>query len=102
MTVPYLHWNGEDIRRAVATSSACGLPIALAGTIGFVVTGWNEDALPRGSFGYVYWSAMPWIVAATFVTAPIGANLAHSLPTKILRRLFAMLMFVVGVKLMLS
>ena len=102
MTVPYLHWNGVDIRRAVATSSACGLPIALAGTIGFIVTGWNEEALPNGSLGYVYWSAMPWIVVATFIMAPIGANLAHSLPTKILRRLFAMLMFVVGIKLMLS
>ena len=102
MTVPYLHWNGVDIRRAVATSSACGLPIALAGTIGFIITGWNEDALPSGSFGYVYWSAMPWIVVATFIMAPIGASLAHSLPTKILRRLFAMLMFVVGIKLILS
>jgi uncharacterized membrane protein YfcA len=45
---------------------------------------------------------MPWIVIATVIFAPIGAGLAHSLPTKILRRLFAMLMFVVGVKLMLS
>ncbi len=102
MTVPYLHWNGVGIRNAVATSSACGLPIALAGTIGFIVAGWDEGALPDGSSGYVYWSAMPWIVIATFIFAPVGASLAHSLPTKILRRLFAMLMLVVGVKLMLS
>ncbi len=102
MTVPFLHWNGLDIRHAVATSSACGLPIALAGTIGFIVAGWDEVALPAGSSGYVYWSAMPWIVVATFVMAPVGASLAHSLPTRILRRLFAMLMFVVGIKLILS
>lgn len=102
MTVPYLHWNGVGIRNAVATSSACGLPIAVAGTIGFIVTGWGEVGLPDGSSGYVYWSAMPWIVAATFIFAPIGARLAHSLPTKILRRLFAILLFVVGVKLLLS
>ncbi len=102
MTVPYLHWNGVDMRNAVATSSACGLPIALAGTIGFIAAGWGEVALPEGSSGYVYWSAMPWIVIATFVFAPLGASLAHSLPTRILRRMFAMLMFVVGVKLLLS
>jgi uncharacterized membrane protein YfcA len=102
MTVPYLHWHGVDMRNAVATSSACGLPIALAGTIGFIFTGWNEGALPAGSSGYVYWSAMPWIVIATVIFAPVGAGLAHSLPTRILRRLFAMLMFVVGLKLMLS
>jgi uncharacterized protein len=102
MTVPYLHWNGVDIRNAVATSSACGLPIVVAGTIGFIVTGWGEAALPDGSSGYVYWSAMPWIVVATFIFAPVGASLAHSLPTRILRRLFAILLFVVGVKLLLS
>ena len=102
MTVPYLHWNGVDMRHAVATSSACGLPIALAGTIGFIFTGWNEATLPAGSSGYVYWSAMPWIVIATVIFAPVGAGLAHSLPTRTLRRLFATLMFVVGVKLILS
>jgi uncharacterized membrane protein YfcA len=102
MTVPYLHWNGVNIRHAVATSSACGLPIALAGTIGFVVAGWDEAALPAGSSGYVYWSAMPWIVIASVIFAPVGASLAHSLSSRILRRLFAMLMFVVGIKLMLS
>jgi uncharacterized membrane protein YfcA len=102
MTVPYLHWNGVDIRNAVATSSACGLPIALAGTIGFIVVGWNEAALPSGSSGYVYWNAMPWIVLASSVVAPLGATLAHSLSTNILRKLFALLLFVVGLKLILS
>ncbi len=102
MTVPYLHWNGVDMRNAVATSSACGMPIALAGTVGFILTGWGEAALPSGSSGYVYWSAMPWIVVATFILAPIGARLAHSLPTATLRRLFAMLLFVMGINLILS
>ena len=67
-----------------------------------MVAGWGEDALPAGSSGYVYWTAMPWIVFATFIFAPLGARLAHTLPTVILRRLFALLMFVVGVKLMVS
>ncbi len=102
MTVPYLHWNGIAIRNAVATSSACGLPIALAGTIGFVVTGLGAAGLPVGSSGFVYWSAMPWIVMTTIIFAPLGASLAHSLPTRILKRLFALLLFAVGVKLMLG
>lgn len=101
MTVPFLHWNGVNIRNAVATSSACGFPIALAGTTGFIVAGWGEVALPEGSIGYVYWTAMPWIVATTFLFAPLGARLAHSMPTRTLRRLFAVLLFIVGVKLML-
>jgi uncharacterized protein len=102
MTVPYLHWNGVDIRNAVATSSACGFSIALAGTIGFVVAGWGEGSLPVGSTGYVYWTAMPWIVVTTFLFAPLGARLAHRMPTRTLRRLFAVLLFIVGVRLMLN
>ncbi len=100
MTVPYLHWNGVAIRNAVATSSACGLPIALAGTVGFVVVGMGEDGLPAGSGGFVYWSAMPWIVITSIIFAPVGAGLAHSLPTRILKRLFALLLFVVGLRLL--
>ncbi len=102
MTVPFLHWNGVSIRNAVATSSACGFPIALAGTIGFIVTGWGEEYLPSGSTGYVYWTAMPWIVITAFLFAPLGAKLAHNMPTRTLRRLFALLLFIVGVRLMLN
>jgi uncharacterized protein len=100
MTVPYLHWNGVTIRNAVATSSACGLPIALAGTLGFMVMGLGEAGLPAGSGGYVYWGALPWIVVTSIVFAPVGAGLAHSLPTRTLKRLFALLLFVVGIRLL--
>jgi len=100
MTVPYLHWSGVTIRNAVATSSACGLPIATAGTVGFVVVGLSEEGLPAGSGGYVYWSAMPWIVVTSIIFAPVGAGLAHSLPTRTLKRLFALLLFVVGLSLL--
>ncbi len=99
MTVPYLHWNGISIRNAVATSSACGLPIAVAGTVGFVVAGLGQEGLPAGSGGYVYWSAMPWIVLTTIIFAPVGAGLAHSLPTRTIKRLFALLLFLVGIRL---
>jgi len=99
MTVPYLHWNGISIRNAVATSSACGLPIAVAGTLGFVVAGLDQEGLPSGSGGYVYWSAMPWIVITTIIFAPVGAGLAHSLPTRTIKRLFALLLFLVGIRL---
>lgn len=100
MTVPFLHWNGVDMRSAIATSSACGFSIALAGTIGFVVAGLGEQGLPVGSSGYVYWKAMPWIVVTTFLFAPLGAGLAHSIPVRTLKWLFALLLFFVGISLM--
>jgi uncharacterized membrane protein YfcA len=100
MTVPFLHWNSVNIRNAVATSAACGLPIALAGAAGFLVAGWNEQALPAGSTGYLFWPALPGIVAASVLMAPVGARLAHTLPLIALKRIFALLLLAVGGKLL--
>ena len=101
-TVPFLTWCSVNMRNAVATSAACGLPIALAGSLGFVVAGWGDGVLPPGSSGFVYWPAFAAISLASYLLAPLGARLAHSLPLPILRRVFAALLLLVGVKLMLG
>jgi uncharacterized membrane protein YfcA len=88
------------MRRSVATSSACGLPIALAGTLGFVIVGWGREGLPAGSTGFVYWPAVGAILLASVPTAPLGARLAHSLPLVLLKRIFAGLVLTVAVKLL--
>lgn len=102
LTVPFLHASGVDMREAVASSSACGLPIALAGALGFVWTGWLEPGLPAGSTGYVYWPAFAGIALTSVLLAPIGARLAHSLPVLALQRVFALLLLGVGSKLLLT
>lgn len=99
MTVPYLHWLGREMRFAVATSAACGLPIALAGTLGFVLFG-PESAL-EGASGYVYWPAAGAIGLVSVLFAPLGARLAHGLPVATLKRLFALLLIIVGIRLLL-
>lgn len=100
LTVPFLMWHRVPAVNAVATSSACGLPIALAGTLGFVVTGWAEAALPPAATGYLYWPALASVAAASVVTAPAGAWLAHRLPVAVLKRVFAVLLLVVGARLL--
>lgn len=102
LTVPYLVWIGVAMRQAVATSAACGLPIAVAGSVGFVLAGWGEPGLPRYSSGYVYWPAWAGVAFASSLTAGLGAYLAHRLPTRLLRRLFAVLLAVVGLKMLLD
>jgi uncharacterized membrane protein YfcA len=102
LTVPYLTRSALDIRSAVATSSACGLPIAAAGTLGFVVFGWGRDGLPAASTGFVYWPAVAAILLASVPAAPLGARLAHALPMVLLRRVFAVLVLIVSLKLMLG
>ena len=70
LTVPLLVYCNVPIHQAVGTSAACGLPIALAGAIGFVVAGWGEAGLPAGSSGYLYWPAVRAVVAGSAFWPP--------------------------------
>lgn len=99
LTVPWLTWHAVDIRNAVGTSAACGLPIALAGAAGFVLSGWGQAGLPAGSSGFVYWPAVASISVASVISAPLGARLAHRLDQLRLRRIFALFLGILGVLL---
>jgi uncharacterized membrane protein YfcA len=102
MTVPLLNAAGVEMRKAVATSSACGLPIALAGALSFMVAGWGLAGLPAGSSGYVYWPVVLIIVLTSSLFAPLGAALAHRLPGARLRQVFALFLLLVGGRLLLG
>ncbi len=102
LTVPILLWCKRGIRQAVATSAACGLPIALAGAITYVFLGQGLPFLPDASLGYVYWPAFVAISASSMLFAPLGAKWAHSLPVHILKRLFALLLLFIGIRMLLS
>ena len=97
MTVPFLHWFGKPLPRAIATSAACGLPIAVAGTLGFILFGQAGNV--AGSTGYVYWPAVVLVSLCSVLTAPLGARLAHTLPVAGLKKVFALLLVLVGARL---
>ena len=96
LTVPWLTWHNLDIRSAVGTSAACGLPIALAGAAGFVLAGWGQAGLPAASSGYIYWPAVAGISIASVTSAPFGARLAHHLDQRKLKLVFAGFLAVLG------
>lgn len=100
ITVPFLAWYGLSPVQGVATAAAVGLPIALAGTLGYVVTGWHVPGLPPWSAGYVVLPAFGGIVVASVLFAPLGARLAHRLRPLMLRRIFALLLVVFGLRLL--
>ena len=102
LTVPFLSWCNVKMQEAVATSSACGLPIAIAGCVGFIITGWNESALPAYTFGYIYWPAFLSIVISSTLMAPVGAWLAHRLSATRLKRFFSLVLFLLGLKMLLG
>lgn len=97
LTVPFLTWRSVPIQKAVATSSAGGLPIAMASAASFVLVGWDVPDLPAWSLGFVYLPAMVGIAATSMYFARVGARLAHRLDPVTLRRLFALLLACVGV-----
>jgi hypothetical protein len=96
ITVPYLTWRGISIHKAVATSSAVGLPIALAGSLGYIIMGSAHADLPNWSTGFVYWPALLCIVAASLLSARYGANLAHRISTGKLKIIFAFFIAALG------
>lgn len=96
LTVPWLVWHNVDMRRAVATAATCGLPIALVGTLGFVVVGWKQPGLPTGTTGYVYWPAVGLVSVTSIASAPWGASLAHRLAQHHLKRVFALFLSLLG------
>lgn len=96
LTVPFLVWRSVSIQQAVATSAACGLPIAIAGALSFIWTGWGNPRLPEWSLGYVYLPAVLGIALTSMFFARFGARLAHRLPPRLLKRLFALLLLSVG------
>jgi uncharacterized membrane protein YfcA len=102
MSVPFLTWCNMAVRNAVATSAAIGLPIALAGSAGFIISGWSAAARPAWSVGYINLPAFLGIVVASTLFAPFGAKLAHTIPEKLLKRIFAVFLTVLGIKLLLG
>jgi uncharacterized membrane protein YfcA len=101
LTVPFLLWCNVHIRNAVATSSACGLPIAIVGAGALMIAGSSYQGLPPGSTGYVYWPAAIIITVGSVVTAPLGVRLAHVLPVLLLKRIFACVLAAIGIRMIL-
>lgn len=96
ITVPFLTWRSVPMLQAVATSAACGLPIAIAGSLSFMWQGHAVAGLPDWSLGFIYLPALVGIAATSMIFARLGAQLAHKLPAKVLKRLFALLLLSVG------
>ncbi len=99
LIVPFLVHFQTPMRNAVAIASACGLPIAAVGTVGYAILGRDEAQLPDWSLGYIYVPSFLGIVLASMYTASIGAELAHKLPAEKLKRYFSLLLFIMAAKL---
>ncbi|WP_338564051.1 sulfite exporter TauE/SafE family protein [Acinetobacter sp. KS-LM10] len=96
LTVPYLNRYGVVMQKAVGTSAACGLPIAVAGALGFMIFGMNAEINVPNTIGYVHIYAFIGISIMSFITAKFGAKAAHALSPAMLKKCFAVLLVIVG------
>lgn len=99
LTIPFLTWCNVRMQTAIGTSSAVGLPIAVAGAAGYAVAGGAAGDLPPWSVGFVYLPAFLAIVAMTWLTAPLGARCTHTWPVARIKRVFAGLLYLLGTKM---
>jgi uncharacterized protein len=102
LTIPFALYCNVPLLQAIGTAAIVGFPIALAGGIGFVVSGWGQSGLPAHSVGYVYLPAVLGITLASVLMAPVGAATAHRLPTKRLKQVFAALMYALAAKMLVN
>jgi uncharacterized membrane protein YfcA len=102
LTVPYLVSKSIDVKKAIGTSAAIGLPISITGTIGYLINGWSTDLGYDYTVGFIYLPAVLLISVTSFFTAPYGAKLAQRLPVNILKKVFALLLILLSVKMLLS
>lgn len=99
LSVPFMTWCNVNMHHAIGTSAAIGLPIAVAGTLGYLIGGFAAVDLPAGSIGYIYLPALAAGVATSVLTAPFGAKAAHRLPVATLKKIFAGVILLLLVKM---
>lgn len=103
ITVPFLVWCNVNMRQAVATSAACGLPISLGGALTLALAGSDPSLnLPAGNWGYIFLPAWLFISISAIIFAPIGAKLSQHLPVLWLKMLIGFFLIASGSKMLWS
>jgi uncharacterized membrane protein YfcA len=99
LSVPFLAWCNLRLHHAIGTSAAIGFPIALSGAVGYALSGRTAAGLPHYSLGFVYLPAFVAIATGSWLTAPLGARVSHRLPVERLKKIFAGLLYLLGIRM---
>lgn len=96
LIVPFMVWCNVHLKKAVATSAACGFPIAIFGTIGYIVSGWGRPGLLPHSLGFVHLPSTLGIALTSMIFAGIGARASQKLPVHALKKVFALMLTLIA------
>lgn len=102
MWVPFFIYARLKMHEAIGTSIACGIVAAIVATGCFVVSGFfSTEDIPVWSTSYIYWPAFVGVASTSVIFAPLGAVLAHRLPTQLLRNIFAFFLILTAISMVL-
>jgi len=94
---------GFSMQRAVATSAGVGVPITIAGTIGYMLAGWpHMREMPPLSIGFVSFIGLVLMAPVSSYTAKYGVRLAHWMPKRALEVAFAIFLTLVATRFLLT
>lgn len=102
LLVPLLTFFSVDMKKAIGCASACGIVIALSGSIGYITSGSGQFALADGFAGFVYLPALAGIVCTSWFTAPLGAKATQTLPVPVIKKIFAALLLAMATNMAVS
>lgn len=102
LAVTYLSYKNVAMKKAIGTSAAIGFPIAVAGTIGYLISGWSKTLDVPYTFGFIYVPAFLAISIASAIAAPYGVRYAHSLPDAHLKKILAVISLGLSIKMLFS
>jgi len=102
LLVPLLTFFSLDMKKAIGCASACGIVIALFGSIGYISSGSTHFALEDGFAGFVYLPALFGIVCTSWFTAPLGAKSTQYLPVSTIKKIFAALLLVMAANMIMN
>jgi len=102
IAIPFMTWCSVPMRNAIGSASAFGLPVALAGTVAYILNGLDKAGLPPMCLGFVHLPALMAITVGSALAVPLGAALSHRLPVAVLKKCFALLLYTVAGKMLLG
>ena len=102
LLVPLLNYFSVDMKKAIGCAALSGIAIALFGSLGYIVSGWHVKPFSEGFVGFVYLPALAGIVVTSWFSAPWGAKATHFLPVSQVKKIFALLLVIIAIRMMLS
>lgn len=98
--VPYLIMAQQPISRAIGTSAACGLLISISAVTGFIVSSNLASDNTSQQLSLIHWGAFWGIISTSILFSVIGVRLSKRLPVKVVKKIFSLVLIMVGIALL--